>query len=68
MGGIAYKREVLETERITLRPFGFDDAGRVRLLLGDYEVSKTLARVPYPYTAEQVDQWLTRIVDPEMVS
>ncbi len=43
---------VLETERLVLRAPGPEDVDRCAELLGDYEVSKMLSRVPYPYDIE----------------
>ena len=68
MGKIDFDRCTLQTARLRLRPFQLDDAQRVETLLGDYDVSKTLARVPYPYTGEQVSAWLERVLDPGMTS
>lgn len=68
MGRINFDRCTLKTARLQLRPFQLADAERVETRLGDYEVSKTLARVPYPYTSEQVSAWLERVVDPGMTS
>jgi RimJ/RimL family protein N-acetyltransferase len=43
---------ILETERLLLRPPKATDISRFMPLLDDFEVSKNLARVPYPYTED----------------
>ena len=43
---------VVETERLLLRQFRDDDATRIVELLNDYEVSKNLSVVKYPYRLE----------------
>ena len=49
---------LLETERLVLRPPVPDDMDRLVDLIGDYEVSKWLARVPWPYRHDHALQWL----------
>jgi [ribosomal protein S5]-alanine N-acetyltransferase len=50
----------LETERLLLRPQGADDIPRIVPLLNDFDVSKNLASVPYPYTEEHGHAFLAR--------
>jgi len=50
----------LETERLLLRPQGADDIPALVALLNDFDISKNLARVPYPYTEEQAREFLGR--------
>lgn len=52
----------IATGRLVLRPPHPDDLGRCAELLGDYEVSKMLSRVPYPYDLEQGRRYLERSV------
>lgn len=42
----------LETERLLLRPPQRSDVPTLVPLIGDWDVAKTLGRVPYPYTEE----------------
>jgi 8-oxo-dGTP diphosphatase len=53
----------LRTERLTLRPLRAEDAAELHRLVNDWEVAKTLARVPFPYPRELADEWIasTRI-------
>ena len=57
-------RDIIQTPRLTLRPLALADAARVCELVGDYEVSKMLARVPHPYTMDDATAWLS--THPEM--
>lgn len=48
----------LRTERLTLRPLRPEDATELHRLINDWEVAKTLARVPFPYPRELADEWI----------
>lgn len=48
----------LRTERLALRPLRQDDAAALHRLVNDWEVAKTLARVPFPYPRELADEWI----------
>ncbi len=48
----------LETERLILRPFEWSDADALVELIGNFNVSKTLSRVPHPYTHEDAKDFL----------
>ena len=48
----------LTTERLRLRPLRADDAAALHRLVNDWEVAKTLARVPFPYPRELADEWI----------
>ena len=48
----------LRTERLTLRPLRPEDAADLHRLVNDWEVAKTLARVPFPYPRELADEWI----------
>lgn len=48
------------TERLVLRRPRLRDAPRIAALLNNYEVTKNLARVPYPYTINMAVDWLVR--------
>ncbi|MBW9065647.1 GNAT family N-acetyltransferase [Rhizobium herbae] len=51
---------VIETARLTLRPHRFSDADAVAQSLGDYQISRMLARVPVPYHRQDALDWLVR--------
>ena len=48
----------LRTARLTLRPLRAADAADLHRLVNDWEVAKTLARVPFPYPRELADEWI----------
>jgi len=48
----------LETGRFRLRPLRPEDAAELHRLVNDWEVAKTLARVPFPYPRELADEWI----------
>ena len=54
----------IETERLVLKKLVDADKERLVSLIGDFRVSKTLSKVPYPYTLDDADEWL-KIVDNE---
>ena len=54
----------IETERLVLKKIVDADKERLVSLIGDFQVSKTLSNVPYPYTLDDADEWL-KIVDNE---
>jgi 8-oxo-dGTP diphosphatase len=48
----------LRTERLTLRPLRLADAAALHRLVNDWEVAKTLARVPFPYPRDLAEEWI----------
>ncbi|MCC6716386.1 MAG: GNAT family N-acetyltransferase [Acetobacteraceae bacterium] len=48
----------LTTERLTLRPFHADDAAELHRLINDWEVCRTLAAVPFPYSRQLAEEWI----------
>ena len=48
----------ITTERLLLRPLTRADLEDVVTLVGDYEVSKMLVPVPYPYSDEDAEDFL----------
>jgi len=48
----------LRTERLILRPFAAGDAIALHRLVNDWEVAKTLSRVPFPYPQEAAEDWI----------
>jgi 8-oxo-dGTP diphosphatase len=55
-GGASF--EPLKTERLTLRPLRPNDAESLHRLVNDWEVTRTLAEIPYPYPRELADEWI----------
>ncbi|MBX9701859.1 MAG: GNAT family N-acetyltransferase [Acetobacteraceae bacterium] len=48
----------LRTPRLSLRPLRAADAPALHRLVNDWEVAKTLARVPFPYPRDLADEWI----------
>jgi RimJ/RimL family protein N-acetyltransferase len=60
----------IETKRLLLRPLRDDDAPAMVRALNTFEVSKNLARVPFPYTLDDAHFFITlqrRFKDPSMI-
>ncbi|MGK9053478.1 GNAT family N-acetyltransferase [Neorhizobium petrolearium] len=49
---------VITTERLVLRPHKLSDAPAIAESLGDFKVSRMLARVPQPYDRQDALDWL----------
>ena len=58
-GGIA-AGPVLETARLRLRPYSWDDAPAMTAFLADFEVARWLALVPHPYGPEHARSFLEK--------
>ncbi len=48
----------LKTERLMLRPLRNEDAEALHRLVNDWEVTRTLAEIPYPYPRALADDWI----------
>lgn len=48
----------MPTERLLLRPLDAADAGALHRLINDWEVTRTLAEVPFPYPRALADEWI----------
>lgn len=48
----------LSTERLSLRSYRAEDAAELHRLINDWEVCRTLAAVPFPYSRELADHWI----------
>jgi 8-oxo-dGTP diphosphatase len=48
----------LATERLILRPLVPDDAAALHRLVNDWEVTRNLSVVPFPYPRELADEWI----------
>jgi len=51
---------VIETRRLFLRPHRMEDAQAITQSLGDFQVSRMLARVPAPYDRQDAVDWLSQ--------
>ena len=48
----------LATERLTLRPLVSADAPALHRLINDWEVTRRMAAVPFPYSRALADEWI----------
>jgi 8-oxo-dGTP diphosphatase len=48
----------LATERLTLRPYRAGDVTELHRLINDWEVTRNLAAVPFPYSRELATEWI----------
>lgn len=53
----------LETDRLLLRPITADDAEDIVAHIGDYQIIERLAVVPYPYTHQHAQEFLSGAVE-----
>ena len=51
-------RLLIETPRLTLRPFEASDARRIAYLAGEYAVARMCSRVPSPYSLAHARTWI----------
>ena len=51
----------IETDRLILRPPGLQDAARIADLINDYDVSRMLTRVPYPYALSDAEAFIAHV-------
>ena len=49
---------VIETERLFLRPLTLEDSSEIAAKIDNYEISKNLARVPFPYHLSDAEEFL----------
>lgn len=57
----------MQTARLRLRPLADDDAQRIALLAGDWDVASMTGRLPFPYSADAARQWMTGLASGEIV-
>ena len=56
----------IKTERLVLKKPDHKDKQVLISQIGDWEVSKWLSRVPYPYTENDADEWIRTISREEL--
>jgi len=56
----------LSSSRLLLKKPGPDDVEALVEQIGDWEVAKWLAKVPYPYTQDDANDWLTSGLQSEL--
>ena len=48
----------IATERLLLRAPVLEDAGRISLLAGDYDVASMTGTIPHPYSEAMAADWI----------
>jgi RimJ/RimL family protein N-acetyltransferase len=49
---------IIETERLILRPLAAGDLGTLAAALDNFNISKNTARIPFPYTLKDAEEFL----------
>ena len=49
---------ILNTKRLTLRPFNLEDAPQVVALADDHQIAAMTANIPHPYTLDHATGWI----------
>lgn len=57
----------MKTKRLILRGLNAGDVSRIVALAGDWDVARMTARVPYPYSEVQAQQWISGLETGEFV-
>lgn len=57
----------MKTARLRLRPVVNGDAARIAVLAGDWEVASMTGRIPYPYSEEEAQYWISGVAASEKV-
>jgi ribosomal-protein-alanine N-acetyltransferase len=57
----------LHSARLSYRPLGHSDAGRIAALAGEWDIARMTSRIPHPYTLIDADLWIASIGNDEFV-
>jgi len=57
----------MQTARLRLRPVTDTDAPRIAALAGDWDVASMTGRIPYPYSEEAAQHWISGLAEREEV-
>ncbi|MEW6515554.1 MAG: GNAT family N-acetyltransferase [candidate division FCPU426 bacterium] len=58
MNSFPHPQPVLQTQRLSLRPFRLEDAADVRRLANERDVAAMTYRLPHPYPAGLAEEWI----------
>ena len=58
---------MINTKRLILRLLSPADADRIAALGGEWDVASMTGRIPYPYSTDAAQHWLTGVADGEVV-
>ncbi|MET0407664.1 MAG: GNAT family N-acetyltransferase [Hyphomicrobium sp.] len=57
----------MKTARLTLRTVVHDDAARIAVLAGEWDVASMTGRIPFPYSEEAARHWVDGLAEQEQV-
>lgn len=57
----------MKTARLILRPVSAADAPRIAILGGDWDVARMTGRIPFPYSEEAAQHWVSDLAEGEVV-
>jgi len=57
----------LHSARLSYRPLGHSDAGRIASLAGEWDIARMTSRIPHPYTLIDADLWIASLGNDEFV-
>jgi RimJ/RimL family protein N-acetyltransferase len=57
----------MKTARLTLRTVVHDDAARIAVLAGEWDVASMTGRIPFPYSVEAAHHWVDGLAEQEQV-
>jgi [ribosomal protein S5]-alanine N-acetyltransferase len=57
----------MKTARLTLRSLSPEDAHRIAMLGGDWDVARMTGRIPYPYSEDAALHWVSGLAEGEVV-
>lgn len=56
--GFPFLTGTLPTARLKLRPFSIEDAPRIAMFAGDWDVARMTARIPHPYSERDAREFI----------
>lgn len=57
----------MRSERLNFRPLEASDAGRIAVLVGEWDIARMTSRIPHPYSLLDADLWIGSIGTDEFV-
>jgi RimJ/RimL family protein N-acetyltransferase len=55
------EHDVLQSDRLLLRPFSLDDASEVQRLAGNRAIADTTLNIPHPYEDGMAEEWISTL-------
>ena len=57
----------LHSARLSYRPLGHSDAGRIAAFAGEWDIARMTSRIPHPYSLIDADLWIASLGNDEFV-